>query len=64
MDKYVFVKEYDHYNMWLNKKNNCRECYFKDENPNYIAAHEEQKSKNLVRTRAKENRAGIRWKGY
>lgn len=61
MDKYVFVKEYEHYNMWVNTKNNCRECYFKDEDPNAIADHEEQVSRNLSRTRASEDKSGRRW---
>lgn len=32
--KYEFVKEYEHFNLWLNTKNGCHECFWKNVNPN------------------------------
>ena len=34
MKKYKFIKEYKHFNLWLNTKNGCRECFDKHIDPN------------------------------
>ena len=40
--KYVLIEEQKYFNLWLNTKNNCKECYWKDEDPNTIVQHEEE----------------------
>lgn len=34
MIKYKFIKEYEHYNLWLNTLSGCHECFWKEIDPN------------------------------
>lgn len=36
MKKYQFVKKYERFNLWLNTKNGCHECFWKEIDPNKI----------------------------
>lgn len=32
--KYKFIKEYEHFNLWINTRNGCHECFWKEIDPN------------------------------